>query len=70
MFEELKERRAINRKEQINEQAKILFQITENNNELWLMYNGTIICPMEMFKTDPIDTLKTIRELYVSNNKK
>jgi len=70
MFEELKERRAINRKEQINEQAKILFQVTENNNELWLMYNGTIICPMEMFKKDPIDTLKTIRELYVANNKK
>ena len=70
MFEELKERREINRKEQINEQAKILFQVTENNNELWLMYNGTIICPMEMFKTDPIDTLKAIRELYVANNKK
>lgn len=68
MFEKIKERLAIKRKEKIIEQAKVLFQVTEHNNELWLMYNGIIICPMEMFKIDPIDALKIIRGWYITNN--
>lgn len=70
MFESLKKRLAIKRKEKISERAKYLFQVIEHNNELWLTCNDMVICPMAMFETDPIDTLKTIRELYVSNNKK
>lgn len=70
MFESLKKRHNLSVQKRAVNDARFLFQVKEKNGELWFTYNGFSICPMAMFKTDPIDTLKTIRELYVANNKK
>ena len=54
--------------EQKERQAIEIYQICEYENNLWLTYNGAIICPMSMFDREPIDALIEIRDLYVKRN--
>jgi len=53
----------------INE-SKAIYQIEEFNGELWLTYNGALICPTEMFVLEPLEALNEIRKLYVKRNTK
>lgn len=45
-----------------------LYQITEYNNELWLTFNGSLVCPMNMFTDEPIMALAKIRDHFVERN--
>ena len=52
-----------------NEKAsKEIFQVEEYEGSFWLIHNGALVCPMDMFKGDPIGTLLEIRKLYVERN--
>ena len=45
-----------------------LFQISEYCGQLWLTYNGALVCQTNMFSDDPLMTLAKIRDLYVERN--
>lgn len=45
--------------------AESCYQVREYNKEIWLIYQGQLVCPMDMFKLDSIAALHNIRELYV-----
>ena len=47
--------------------ANYLFQVQEYSGNLWLTYNGNLVCPMAMFVKDPIEALEAMRKLYVFN---
>lgn len=51
-------------------ESKAIYQIEEFNGELWLTYNGALICPTEMFVLEPLEALNEIRKLYVKRNTK
>lgn len=55
-----------NRDKIISRRAKEAFQIKEVSGELWFTHYGEPFCPCNMMKDEPIDVLKTLRQLYVS----
>ena len=54
--------------EKCQKEAEQAYQIAENGGKLYLTFNGALVCPMDMFKQEPIDALKMIRDLYVKRN--
>ena len=55
----------------IEEEAKDIYQLREFAGELWLTYNGFLICPTEMFDGgEELQALENIRDLYVARNTK
>ena len=59
-----------NQSENLIKQAKEIYQIEEFNDELWLTYNGALICPTDMLypDDDSVKALQEIRRLYVERN--
>jgi len=49
-------------------QAKVMFNLTTHEKELWLTCNGTLVCPTTMLVADEITALYAIRDLYVKNH--
>ena len=56
-------------KEKCLQEAREIYQVREFDNELWLTFNGALICPTEMlYGDDLIKALQEIRDLYVQRN--
>lgn len=51
-------------------ESKRIYQIEEFDGKFWLTYNGALICPTDMFITEPLAALDEIRKLYVERNSK
>lgn len=54
--------------EKCQKEAEAAYQISESEGKLYLTFNGALICPMDMFDSEPIDALIMIRDLYVKRN--
>ena len=55
-------------KEKCENEAEDVYQVKEYEGKIWLIKDGALVCPMEMFKTETIETLSKIRQLYVERN--
>ena len=55
-------------KEECVKEANAIYQVREYEGEIWLTFNGEIVCPMGMFKEETIAALEMIREMYVRRN--
>lgn len=68
-----KEKRKEAREKSINETAKVLFDVTLEDDSLWLCYNGQLVAPMSML-TDKNDInecmalVSAMRKLYVERH--
>lgn len=49
--------------------ANTLFQVKEYDSELWLTYDGWLVCPCSMLKDDPVESIKRMRELYLERQR-
>lgn len=47
------------------DKANELYQVQEYSNELWLTFDGRLVCPFEMFKDDAVSAIGTMRGLYL-----
>ena len=45
-----------------------IYQIKEFDGEIWITFNSSLVCPADMFKTEPVEALAVIRDLYVKRN--
>ena len=45
--------------------AVLLYQVQEYKGELWLTYSGNLVCPCSMLKSEPVESVAKMRELYV-----
>jgi hypothetical protein len=68
-----KEKRKEAREKSINETAKVLFDVTIEDDSLWLCYNGQMVAPMSMLtnSTDINEYMKLVsvmRQLYVKRH--
>ena len=59
--------KAVRRSEQ---EADALFQIAEYDDQLWLTFGGSKVCPCDMLKDEPVEAVKKMRELYIKQNLK
>ena len=59
-----------NQSENLNKAAKQIYQIEEFDGNIWLTYNGALVCPTDMFNDTPLAALSEIRQLYVERNTK
>lgn len=50
--------------------ANDLFQVKEYSSEIWLTYNGNLVCPASMLKDDIVMALGMMRSLYIMRNGK
>lgn len=55
-------------KEKCQLEAQNAYQVSEFHGQLWLTYNGVLICPTDMFSDEPLKALSKIRDLYVERN--
>jgi hypothetical protein len=46
--------------------AQNLFQVKEHGGELWMTYDGWLVCPCSMMKDEPVDAVTRMRQLYIS----
>lgn len=55
---------------EVKERADELFQLCENDGELWLTYGGYLVIPASLLANDPITTLRQIRQYYIESETK
>lgn len=64
-----RQRRAEKRHQHIVERSQELFQICEYNSNVWLTYDGFLVCPAYLLGGDDnVETLNEIRDLYIKRN--
>jgi hypothetical protein len=51
-------------------EAEETYQIKEYGGELWLTFNGSLVCPCSMLNKEPVEAIKQMRELYVKRNER
>lgn len=54
--------------EKCQKEADSIYQIQEFEGDIWLTFNGALICPERLLQGDPVCTLNEIRRLYVKRN--
>lgn len=62
---ENKETRNLRLKKERFEQASELFQLREYDRQIWLTFNGSLVCPSEMLSIEPVEAVRKMRELYI-----
>jgi hypothetical protein len=68
-----KEKRKEAREKSINETAKVLFDVTIEDDSLWLCYNGQMVAPMSMLTNSTdinecMELVSVMRQLYVKRH--
>ena len=69
-LDRLKKSRQNNKERYIREHANDIYQITEYCGQFWFTYNGSIFCPCDMMKKEPLDALVELRSFYITRNTK
>lgn len=67
-LENSKTRHKANKEKYIKERANDIYQITEYGGQLWFTYNGSLFCPCDMMKKEPLDALLDLRTSYIVRN--
>ena len=50
------------------ETAGTLFQIKEYDGEIWITFDGNLICPCSMLNAEPVEAVLKMRELYIKRS--
>lgn len=69
-LDRLKKSRHNNKERYIRERANDVYQITEYCGQLWFTYNGSLFCPCDLMKKEPLDALVELRLFYITRNTK
>ena len=56
--------------EEVVKSSLTKYQIKEYNGEIWLTYDGELVCPCSMLNTEPVNAVETMRELYIERTPK
>ena len=59
------EKKAAALHEEMVADAVSLYQVQEYQGELWLTYSGNLVCPCSMLKSEPVESVAKMRELYI-----
>ena len=70
IIERYKQSHAERNRRVVEDRAVGLYQLTEYGGELWLTFNGSLVCPCQMLNDEPVEAVKKMRELYISRNEK
>lgn len=65
IFEKFKEDQAQKCHLENQETAAVMFQITEYDGEIWITFNGNLVCPSSMLNLEPVEAIRKMRELYI-----
>lgn len=67
ILREMREKRRQDKATHAENFAKILYQITEHEGQLWFTYNGSLFSPCSLLcdDTSPVAMLGVLRKLYV-----
>ena len=65
IFEKFKEDQAQKCHLENQETASVMFQITEHDGEIWITFNGNLVCPSSMLNLEPVEAIRKMRELYI-----
>lgn len=68
IFEKFNRSQAEKKRLQVEEDAACLYQICENEGEIWLTFNNILAFPCSMLKDEPVDAIKKMRELYIKRH--
>lgn len=49
----------------LKEEAEMVFQVREHNNELWITYDNNLLCPASLFNGETLDIVHKLREYYI-----
>ena len=69
-LDRLKKSRQNNKERYIRERANDIYQITEYCGRLWFTHNGSLYCPCDMMKKEPLEALVELRSSYIARNTK
>ena len=70
IFERYRNNKTANKHEEVVKYSQNLYQLREYNGEIWLTYDGHLICPGSMLKEEPVKAVTDIRKLYVDRTPK
>ena len=63
-------RRAARKERELQLRASELYQLQEYDGDIWLTFNGALICPEFLLIGNPVTVLQDIRRLYIDRQKK
>lgn len=68
VFKMWDEYQAKKRRKEILLKADSMFQVCEHEAELWLVHDGSLVCPCSMLSVEPVHAVRVMREMYITNN--
>ena len=58
-------RKAMNSK-RAEQRSVEVYQISEHNGQLWFTFMSNLVCPCNMFKDEPVEALKKMRNDFIA----
>ena len=70
IFEKFRKNKKVKDKEDVTSFSLSLYQLKEHGGEIWLTYDGHLVCPCTMLNVSPVEAVQKMRELYVERTPK
>ena len=70
IFERYKKNRTESNHDEVVRNSLTLFQLREHDGEIWLTYGDNLVCPCSMLKDSPVESIETMRRLYIERTPK
>lgn len=67
-FDSLRSKWRSSKKSDIEKRAAYIFQLRENNGEIWLTFADSLVCPATMLKDDVVKAVSEMRRMYIERN--
>ena len=68
IFEHINKRLRRRKEREAVRRADYIFQVQEHDGELWLTFNGCMVCPERMLSMDIVEAVAVLRRMYVNRN--
>ena len=70
IFNNYYKRKAAKNKEEVVKNSLDLYQIQEYKGELWITYDGHLVCPTSMLVDEAVVAIERMRAMYIERTPK
>jgi len=70
IFKNYKENKRDKRKADVVKHSKDLYQLQEYNGEVWMTYDGHLVCPTTMLVDEAVVAIEKMRDMYIERTPK
>ena len=70
ILERYRSNKKVSDHEEVVKHSNNLYQLKENGGNIWITYDGNLVCPSEMLNVQPVEAVQKMREMFIERTPK